>query len=80
MAGFILKLDGMEWIAVILCIALVITAEMLNTCIEQVCDLISKEKREEIRKIKDIAAGAVLMSSIGALVVASIILIKHMGG
>lgn len=79
-AGCFLKISSMEWIVVILCIGFVITSEMLNTCIEQICDVITLEKREDIRKIKDIAAGAVLMASIASLVVAMIILFRHLGG
>ena len=60
----VLRLDGTEWIMVIICIGMVISAEMLNTCIERICDLISAEKSEKIRFIKDLSAGAVLTASV----------------
>lgn len=79
-AGIILKLDAAEWLAVIICISAVIAAEMINTAIERVCDLITEEYDERIRLIKDLSAGAVLAVSIGALAAAVLILVRHLGG
>lgn len=79
-AGLIMRLNMREWIAVVLCIGMVISAEMLNTCIEKLCDLHSKEFDERIRTIKDIAAGAVLIVSLTALFTALVILFLHIGG
>ncbi len=79
LAGIIMRLKPMEWAAVIICIGAVITAEMLNTCIEKICDFITKDYREEIKVIKDIAAGAVLVTSLAALITALIILACHLG-
>lgn len=70
--GFFLKFSAGEWIAIWLCIGLVFVAEILNTAIENACDLISLEKNEQIRKIKDLGAGAVLMATIVSLVVVTI--------
>lgn len=67
--GLIINLDYYEWLVFIICIALVIGAEIFNTCIEKLCDLYSTEKDERIRLIKDLSSGAVLVFSIGALVV-----------
>lgn len=80
LAGFALQLTSGEWIAVVLAIVMVIGAEMLNTCIELLCDLYTREYNEMIKAIKDIAAGAVLVVSFGALVIAMIILWSHLGG
>lgn len=80
LAGSALGLSAMEWTAVIICIAMVIMAEMFNTCIELLCDLHTREYNEMIKAIKDIAAGAVLIASIGALLCALIILYRHLGG
>ena len=77
-AGFIMHLSSGEWIAVVICIALVISSEILNTCIEKVCDLYSTEEHEQIRVIKDLAAGAVFAASAGALITALIILVRHL--
>ena len=77
-AGFVLKLNIAEWIAVILCMGLVLSTEILNTCVEKVCDLYSKEEDERIKVIKDLAAGAVLVSAICALITAVLILISRL--
>ena len=67
-----------EWLAVILCIGLVIVAEILNTCIEKLCDLYSTEKNEKIKYIKDLAAGGVLFASLIALPVGILIFVHHL--
>ena len=77
-AGVILHLSAMEWAAVVICIALVISTEILNTCVEKLCDLYKNSFDERIRVIKDMAAAAVLVSAAGALVTALIILMRHM--
>lgn len=79
-AGFVLHLSVLEWVAVIVCIGLVITAEILNTCIEKLCDLYSTDYSNRIREIKDLAAGAVLAASLTAFVTAMVILFSHIGG
>lgn len=67
-----------EWLAVLLCIGLVIVAEILNTCIEKLCDLYSTEKNEKIKYIKDLAAGGVLFASLIALTVGILIFVHHL--
>ncbi len=76
-AGVILKITSGEWIAVVLCIGLVITTEYLNTAIEFICNYLTTKKDAKIKEIKDLAAGAVLAASITALVTAIIILLRH---
>ena len=65
----VLGISAGEWRAVILAIALVWTAEALNTALELLCDVASPEFHPLIQKGKDIAAAAVLLSSIGAAVI-----------
>lgn len=77
-AGLLLQLTSTEWCLVVLCIGCVITTEMLNTCIEKICNMYSMEYRTDIRIIKDMAAGAVLISSLMSFVIAMIILIHHL--
>lgn len=77
-AGVFLQLAYLEWCVVVLCIGCVIASEMLNTCIEKLCDMYSLEYRTDIKIIKDIAAGAVLVTSLMSLVIAIIIFVHHM--
>lgn len=75
--GLIIKLDVYEWLAFIICIAGVISLEMVNSVVENLCDLYSKERDERIKHIKDMAAGAVLVFSIGAFVICLICVIRR---
>ena len=76
--GLLLSIRPMEWIAIVFAIGLVWVTEMLNTCLERTMDLISLERNEKIRFVKDIAAGAVLIASIIALVVAFFVFIPYL--
>jgi Diacylglycerol kinase len=73
--AFIFKLSRIEVICIVFCIAFVWVTEMINTAIEKVMDFISIERNEQIRNIKDLAAGAVLIASITAVIVGAIIFI-----
>ena len=64
-----------QWAVLIILIALVIAAELVNTAIENVCDLVTKEQNPYIKAAKDMAAGAVLALSIGAAAVACVFFI-----
>jgi len=69
-AGAFLGLSAIEWSIIALTIGLVVVTEMMNTAIEVLVDLVSPEYNEKAGKIKDIAAGGVLLSAIIATVVA----------
>ncbi len=77
-AAWMIGCNYYEWLAVLLCIGLVIVAEILNTCIEKLCDLYSTEKNEKIKYIKDLAAGGVLFASLIALTVGILIFVHHL--
>jgi diacylglycerol kinase len=66
-------IEAGEWIAVLLSIGLVWVAEALNTAIEYVADLAHPDEHPEVKKLKDLAAAAVLFASIVALVVGMIV-------
>ena len=70
-----LKVSQLEAVALVVVIGLVWVTEMLNTCLEKAMDMISREQHPEIKIIKDLAAGAVLIASITALIVGSFIFI-----
>jgi diacylglycerol kinase len=68
-AGFFFGISRDEWIAVILAIGLVMTAEAFNTAIEAVVDLASPEQHPLAGRAKDVAAGAVLLAAVTAVLV-----------
>ena len=63
------KIEKGELLAIIVMIILVVSAEMINTSIEEMTNLITKEHRREAKIAKDVSAGMVLVVSLGALVV-----------
>lgn len=71
--GSYLNIAHTEWLWVASAIALVIVTEMINSAIEKLCNRITREQDLEIKVIKDISAGFVLIASFYALVVAAII-------
>ena len=62
-----------EWTVLLICCFTVLSLEMLNTAVEQLCDLFSGDYHPLIKTIKDIAAGAVLLSAIGSAITAVVI-------
>lgn len=70
--SFYYKLSAAKWAVIIILIALIIFAELINTAIERVCDLVKTEFDPRIKYIKDISAAAVLILSIAAIAVAFI--------
>lgn len=60
-----------------LMILLVMCTEMVNTAIEQMTDLITKEHREEAKIAKDVSAGMVLLTAIGSVIVGILIFIPY---
>lgn len=71
--GFYLGISTTEWCLVLLCFAAVMSAEALNSAVERLTDLVSPARRPEAGAVKDIAAGAVLVSAIMAAVVGGLI-------
>jgi diacylglycerol kinase len=62
-----------EWLFILSALFLVLLTEAFNTTIEKICDEITLEHKESIKRIKDISAGAVLLAAIYSLVIGSII-------
>lgn len=77
-AGFWLQLSIPEWMAIVICIAVVFGFELMNTAIEQLCDLVTKEQHPIIKTIKNIAAAAVLIVCMGAVVIGAIIFLPKL--
>jgi len=73
--GVALRISPVEWCICIIMCFLVMALELVNTSFENLCDRVTMENDSAIKKIKDISAGAVLMMSICALIVAGIIFI-----
>jgi diacylglycerol kinase len=68
LAGILFSISITEWLIIFLFMALVLSLEMLNSALEKLCDLISPDWHPQIKVIKDMAAGAVLWSSIMSII------------
>ncbi len=72
--SFALGIDWSEFTILMILAVVVLSVEMLNTSIELITDVLFKDYDERAKAIKDIAAGAVLITAIGAAVIGYIIL------
>jgi diacylglycerol kinase len=68
--AFLLRISTEKKLWVALSVFLVIILEMVNTAIEKLCDKVQPEFDRHIRDIKDVSAGAVLLASVFAIIVA----------
>ena len=68
-AGWLARLQRLEWIAVAVALAMVWTAEAFNTAVESLGDAVSADVNPAVGRAKDVAAGAVLIASVGAAAV-----------
>jgi len=73
-AGAVLAVSAMRWCLLVICITVVLTAEMFNTAIERLARAVTRDQHPEIRDALDIASAAVLVAAIGAAVVGLIVL------
>lgn len=76
LVGLALKLTAHEWTAVILAIGAVTSAELMNTAVEEVCNVVRDHlgaSYESTKLARDMAAGAVLITALAAAAVAVII-------
>ncbi|HFE4996208.1 TPA: diacylglycerol kinase family protein [Staphylococcus aureus] len=75
--GLVLNINRIEWIFILIAIALVLTVEALNTAIEYVVDLVTVEYHDLAKYAKDIAAFSVLIVSILAFIIGLIVFLPH---
>ncbi len=76
--GWYVKLSLFEWVLLTFVIVWGISAELINTALESVVDLITTEWRLEAKIAKDVSAGAMLIVAIGAIIFALFLLIPKL--
>ncbi|MBD9092434.1 MAG: diacylglycerol kinase family protein [Bacteroides oleiciplenus] len=79
-AGFFFDITRTEWLIIALCIGVVIAAELFNTAIEKLVDLVSPGRHPIAGQVKDIAAGAVLVCAVAAAIIGVIIFFPYIFG
>lgn len=75
--GAVVGLARLEWALIILAIAMVWMAEAINTSFEMLCDVASPEFHPLVKNAKDVAAGAVLLSAVGAAAIGALVFFPH---
>ena len=75
--GFAVNLSPDEWRWIILAIALVLGAELLNTAVEHLGDAVTLERNDHIRRAKDMGSGAVLVAIVAALLIGVSVFAPH---
>lgn len=73
--SILFQISKLEFIIILLCISLVISLELINTAIEELSNLYSTKYNLNIKSIKDIAAGRVLIASVSSFLIGCIIFI-----
>ncbi|HSV12913.1 MAG TPA: diacylglycerol kinase family protein [Tepidisphaeraceae bacterium] len=76
-AGLIARLDRAEWCWLVAAMMAVWTVEAINTAFEFLCDVASPDFHPLVEKAKDVAAGVVLLSAIGSVIVGLLIFAPH---
>ena len=77
LAAVFLKVNSNDWCILLICIGLVMSLEMMNSAIEGIVDLVSPQQNEKAGRIKDMAAGAVLIASFVSFIIGILIFGKY---
>lgn len=75
--SFLLGISALEWAAVLLCCAGVLSVELVNTALESTVNIATDEYKPLAKKAKDTAAGAALVFSLFSATIGFIIFIPH---
>ncbi len=75
--GFYLNISSEHWISILLVSALVLSLEAVNTSIEKLCDFHHPDIHPDIKKIKDIAAGAVVIAALTSVIIGVVIFSQY---
>ena len=78
-AGFFFQLTATEWCCIVIAASSVWTAEALNTALELLADAAIEDVHPLVGHAKDVAAGAVLVTAVGAAIVGIIIFWPYVG-
>jgi diacylglycerol kinase len=76
--GVFLGLSTIEWLFVVLAIGMVLAAEVFNTALEELCDMLRQTHDPHVAKIKDLSAAAVLVSSIMASLLGALVFLPYL--
>lgn len=72
-AGFLFHISSIEWLIILLCASIVLSAEIFNSAIEKLCNHVTPDIHPLIKKIKDFSAASVLLAAIISVIIGAII-------
>lgn len=75
--GIYFPLSLTDWAVLIVVMGMVWVAELFNTCIEKIMDLVHPQKDERVGVIKDLAAAAVLFTAVIAVLAGCFVFLPH---
>lgn len=78
-AGAVMRVSLLEWCILILCMTVVLTAEMFNSALESMAKAITGDPDPHLGNSLDIGSAAVLLASVGAALVGSLLLLNRLG-
>jgi len=79
-AAALLQLDRTQWCVLVLCITVVLMAEMFNSALEQLARAVDRSENRYLGSALDIGSAAVLMAAMGATVVGSLVFLSRVKG
>lgn len=77
-AAAVIHVSLVELIILLFCVMLVLLAELINTSVESVVDLVTSEWRQEAKIAKDVSAGMVLFASFFSVIIGVLIFGRHL--
>ena len=79
LAGYLLGVSRIEWCILVLCITLVLTAELFNSALECLAKAVDEDYNPRLADCLDIASGAVLIAALGAAATGAMVFLSHVG-
>jgi diacylglycerol kinase (ATP) len=76
--GYALQISAQDWRWIVVAVTLVWIGEAVNTAFEHLCDVVSPDFHASVKRSKDIAAGAVLLTAIGAAILGAMIFLPYL--
>jgi diacylglycerol kinase (ATP) len=77
LAGVLTGITNNQWLAIIIVMAMVWSSEAFNSALEVLCNKVEPNNDRQIKVVKDIAAGAVLLTSIAAAVIGGLVFFPY---
>src|SRR3990167_7953721 len=75
--GIYFQISSREWFGILVAIFLVLVAEMINTSLEEIINLVKEDHHERARIAKDVSAGMVLLATIFAVIIGMVVFLPR---